>query len=43
MGILLQENLTTAIVINPYIGKPLKGDLKGLYSYRLNQTRSSRL
>jgi len=29
--------LNNAIAINPYIGKPLKGDLKGLYSYRLNR------
>lgn len=43
MGILLQEILNTAIAINPYIGKSLKGDLNGLYSYRLNRTRSSRL
>jgi Txe/YoeB family toxin of Txe-Axe toxin-antitoxin module len=28
---------TTAIAINPYIGKSLKGDLNGLYSYRLNR------
>ncbi|MDJ0560579.1 MAG: type II toxin-antitoxin system YoeB family toxin [Dolichospermum sp.] len=23
--------------MNPYIGKSLKGDLEGLYSYRLNR------
>ncbi len=33
----LQELLNNAIAVNPYIGKPLKGDLKGLYSYRLNR------
>jgi len=33
----LQEILTNTIASNPYIGKPLKGDLKGLYSYRLNR------
>ncbi len=32
LKIILQEILS----INPYIGKPLKGNLKGLYSYRLN-------
>ncbi|HEY9702487.1 MAG TPA: type II toxin-antitoxin system RelE/ParE family toxin [Allocoleopsis sp.] len=32
LKIILQQILS----INPYIGKPLKGDLKGLYSYRLN-------
>jgi toxin YoeB len=32
LKIILQEILS----INPYVGKPLKGDLKGLYSYRLN-------
>jgi len=33
----LQEILTNIIAINPYIGKSLKGDLEGLYSYRLNR------
>jgi Txe/YoeB family toxin of toxin-antitoxin system len=33
----LQEILNNAIAMNPYIGKSLKGDLKGLYSYRLNR------
>lgn len=32
LKIILQEILS----INPYVGKPLKGNLKGLYSYRLN-------
>jgi toxin YoeB len=32
LKIILQEILS----INPYMGKLLKGDLKGLYSYRLN-------
>lgn len=32
----LQEILQNIILPNPYTGKPLKGDLKGLYSYRLN-------
>ncbi|MGI0479851.1 type II toxin-antitoxin system RelE family toxin [Geminocystis sp. CENA526] len=32
LKIILEEILS----INPYIGKPLKGNLKGLYSYRLN-------
>lgn len=34
----LQEILQQVIAINPYVGKALKGDLKGLYSYRLNRT-----
>jgi Txe/YoeB family toxin of toxin-antitoxin system len=34
----LQEILQQVIAINPYAGKALKGDLKGLYSYRLNRT-----
>jgi toxin YoeB len=34
----LQEVLQRVIAINPYVGKALKGDLKGLYSYRLNRT-----
>lgn len=33
----LQEILQQVIAINPYAGKALKGDLKGLYSYRLNR------
>lgn len=33
----LQEVLQTIILPNPYIGKSLKGDLSGLYSYRLNR------
>ena len=32
----LQEILQNIISLNPYAGKPLKGDLKGLYSYRIN-------
>jgi toxin YoeB len=34
----LREILQQVIAINPYQGKALKGDLKGLYSYRLNRT-----
>ncbi len=34
----LQQVLQQIITVNPYIGKALKGDLKGLYSYRLNRT-----
>jgi Txe/YoeB family toxin of toxin-antitoxin system len=34
----LKEILQQIIAINPYAGKALKGDLKGLYSYRLNRT-----
>lgn len=34
----LREILQQVITINPYAGKALKGDLKGLYSYRLNLT-----
>lgn len=34
----LREILQQVIAINPYVGKALKGDLKGLYSYRLNRT-----
>ncbi len=34
----LQQVLQQIIAINPYVGKALKGDLKGLYSYRLNRT-----
>ncbi len=34
----LKEILQQFIAINPYVGKALKGDLKGLYSYRLNRT-----
>jgi toxin YoeB len=34
----LQVILQQVIAINPYVGKALKGDLKGLYSYRLNRT-----
>jgi Txe/YoeB family toxin of toxin-antitoxin system len=33
----LREILINLIASNPHIGKPLKGDLKGLYSYRLNR------
>lgn len=32
----LQDILQNVILPNPYIDKPLKGDLKGLYSYRLS-------
>jgi len=32
----LQEILQNIISLNPYAGKPLKGDLKGVYSYRIN-------
>jgi toxin YoeB len=34
----LQQIFQQIIAINPYVGKALKGDLKGLYSYRLNRT-----
>ena len=33
----LQQLLQNNIAINPYLGKTLKGDLDGFYSYRLNQ------
>jgi toxin YoeB len=33
----LQQILQQVIVINTSVGKALKGDLKGLYSYRLNR------
>lgn len=33
----LQQLLQNNIAINLYLGKPLKGDLNGFYSYRLNQ------
>ena len=33
----LQQILQEVIAINPYIGKSLKGNLEGLYSYRLNR------
>jgi mRNA-degrading endonuclease RelE of RelBE toxin-antitoxin system len=29
--------LDEVISVNPYVGKSLKGQLKGLYSYRLNR------
>jgi toxin YoeB len=32
----LQDILQNVILPNPYIGKPLKGDPKGLYFYRLS-------
>ncbi|WP_223805651.1 type II toxin-antitoxin system mRNA interferase toxin, RelE/StbE family [Pseudanabaena sp. UWO310] len=32
----LKEILENIISPNPYVGKALKGELKGLYSYRLN-------
>ena len=32
----LKEILENIISPNPYVGKSLKGELKGLYSYRLN-------
>jgi toxin YoeB len=34
----LQQVLQQIITVNPYVGKALKGDLKDLYSYRLNRT-----
>lgn len=37
----LQEILQQVLVINPYIGKALKGKLSGFYSYRL--TRNDRI
>lgn len=33
----LKQILQEFLQINPYGGKPLKGKLKGLYSYRLNK------
>ena len=30
------KSILQKLSINPYLGKPLKGYLKGLYSYRLN-------
>lgn len=33
----LKQILEQLISVNPYIGKTLKGKLKGLYSYRLNR------
>ncbi len=33
----LKQILEQVIVINPYLGKSLKGKLKGLNSYRLNR------
>ena len=32
----LKTILQNTLSLNPYLGKPLKGNLKGLYSYRLN-------
>ncbi|MGK7878796.1 MAG: type II toxin-antitoxin system mRNA interferase toxin, RelE/StbE family [Crocosphaera sp.] len=32
----LKQIFETILTINPYLGKPLKGELRGLYSYRLN-------
>ncbi len=32
----LKQILQQVLAINPYMGKPLKGRLSGLYSYRLN-------
>ncbi len=32
----LKQIFGTILTINPYLGKPLKGELRGLYSYRLN-------
>ncbi|MGA9379392.1 MAG: type II toxin-antitoxin system RelE/ParE family toxin [Phormidium sp.] len=32
----LQEILQEVLAINPQVGKRLKGQLNGLYSYRLN-------
>jgi Txe/YoeB family toxin of toxin-antitoxin system len=31
------RQITEILVVNPYAGKALKGELKGLYSYRLNR------
>jgi toxin YoeB len=33
----LQQLLQDIIAVNPYLGKVLKGDLNGFYSYRLNR------
>jgi toxin YoeB len=30
------KTILQELSLNPYLGKSLKGDLKGLYSYRLN-------
>lgn len=30
------KSILQKLAINPYLGKPLKGNLQGLYSYRLN-------
>lgn len=32
----LKDILRNSIAVNPYAGKPLAGDLKGLYSIRLD-------
>jgi Txe/YoeB family toxin of toxin-antitoxin system len=32
----LKKILDTILKVNPFSGKPLKGQLKGLYSYRLS-------
>jgi addiction module RelE/StbE family toxin len=32
----LKKILDTVLKVNPFVGKPLKGKLKGLYSYRLS-------
>ncbi|XGW00016.1 MAG: type II toxin-antitoxin system mRNA interferase toxin, RelE/StbE family [Leptolyngbya sp. BL-A-14] len=34
----LQQVTQQILAVNPYVGKVLKGELKGLYSYRLNRT-----
>lgn len=34
----LQQFTQQVLAINPYIGKALKGELKGFYSYRFNRT-----
>ena len=33
------NTLHNIIALNPFIGKPLKADLKGLYSYRVGDYR----
>lgn len=34
----LRQITQQILAVNPYTGKALKGELKGLYSYRLNRT-----
>ncbi|XHX80665.1 MAG: type II toxin-antitoxin system mRNA interferase toxin, RelE/StbE family [Stenomitos frigidus ULC029] len=34
----LEQVTQQTLAVNPYAGKALSGELKGLYSYRLNRT-----